>query len=627
MGDCKHRYRSDRPPCPRVAAADGDLCPWHNPKVDKSAPYVGETLSSVIRDAGPPDLEECHLIGIDWPGAHLAQANLKGADLRDANLRGADLQGADLRGAQLRRADLQGADLTDADLAGADLTDAHFGKATLGRSSLRDTLIEGTVLNSADLRHVDVAGAAIESFYWNRLTRFSGIRGLEPRADAGDATQRYVAPFALGEHDISASRRSSLRESDPDLERTRFYRSSTIQRPPLPSAAESRRGPAVSAAPETATAARDPEASDLRRRVAVFRRHNRQLVVVVFLSVLIAITAVGLALTGQLTRPGDDSDPPDVPPERPVVDPTRTTSSEDDGTGSAEDVAFYRERIAELSAELDRAQRRIGSMSSQAAGHQQRLDEFESTISALQVENARLHAQADEAAQLRRERDRMQQRIDNLLATNSRLERTATILSSGMGEMQGELDRLRRMTRQEQTELALLEDLDKQVTRLQRKLAATEQQLEQSREAKRSLEFDLEQAQQVMDALVRRIQGTPLESMLGEAGDRATEIALQPDVPVVLGGDVLLTFTASPESKGRIRCTLVLQGAPEDRLPEVSVILLDRSGAALHKLGFSFPTNPEQPGFASAVTVIDSPVFPAAARLVATPSLEDVLGR
>jgi uncharacterized protein YjbI with pentapeptide repeats len=608
---CTHRFRAKRDPCELATGPDGELCPWHNPRVDKAAAYVADTLAELIRSQDHADLEECHLVGLMWPGAKLTKGNLRGADLRDANLRNADLTKVDLRGAQLRRADLRGATLDNAQLDGADLTDANLGNVSMAGASMQGALIEGTVFNGADLRKANVSEALIESFYWNRLTRFSGIRGVEAKPVTDDATQPFFAPFAMGDHDISASRRSSLRDSDPDLERTRLYQakpgasSATMpQPPPAPTK------PLTDAVLEQEAVQTTASLAAARNQLLIFRKRNRQILVLLFLSLLVAVSlAAALVLRPPQRSNGTVTPNPDL-----VVDTAPTQQQQD--------LAFYRQEIARLTGDVNTAERARDAAERQLRSQEQREAQSGVDHRELSLENARLRASDDDAASLRRKLARLQSNYNDMLAQNRRLERTSSILAEGLDNLQRENERLTELTTQEQRDLVMIQGLEGQIKDLRTELANTKRQLDRTSENKISLEFDLRQAESAMDALVRRIQGTPLEALLGTMPDEAPILTLTPGEPLVLGGDVLLTLTVEHATDERIQVTVIAQGPPDQALPDISVILYGPDEEPMHKLGYSFPTQPRRPGFASASSLLEASIFPQAARVLVTPNAE-----
>ena len=75
------------------------------------------------------NMEQAHLVGVNFAFADLSGARLQRAQLATANLASAKLVAADLRNSDLSRANLCGADFRRADLRGADLRDANLARA------------------------------------------------------------------------------------------------------------------------------------------------------------------------------------------------------------------------------------------------------------------------------------------------------------------------------------------------------------------------------------------------------------------------------------------------------------------------------------------------------------------
>ncbi len=127
---------------------------------------TGDTVESLLRDAGcrvTGDRENPHIDcgGVDLSytildGAALPGANFAGSQMVGVSLAGADLTGAVFNGAWLYAADFTGADLSDAELIGADLNDARLVDVDLSRS-----VIENTFLTGADLTRVKLHEARL----------------------------------------------------------------------------------------------------------------------------------------------------------------------------------------------------------------------------------------------------------------------------------------------------------------------------------------------------------------------------------------------------------------------------------------------------------------------------------
>lgn len=93
-----------------------------------------------------------------------AKANLSGADLIEADLSGVNLSRANLKMAHLIEADLSKADLSDAILHKADLTRAYMNgislmEADLSQANLRESNLSNANLSGADLSEANLSGA------------------------------------------------------------------------------------------------------------------------------------------------------------------------------------------------------------------------------------------------------------------------------------------------------------------------------------------------------------------------------------------------------------------------------------------------------------------------------------
>ena len=150
--------------------------------VQSSVDPLIEQLRSGTPPAGPVDLRQAMLAGMNLSGANLAGADLQGADLQGADLSGArlfkaNLSGANLSGANLERAELSGADLTEANLEAARMENAGLGMAVLRNAKLFRANMRSTTLSQADLTGADLRCAGLES-----------ARILEARLEGADFT-------------------------------------------------------------------------------------------------------------------------------------------------------------------------------------------------------------------------------------------------------------------------------------------------------------------------------------------------------------------------------------------------------------------------------------------------------
>ncbi len=605
MSPCRHVYDDDRPDCPHFVPDGASLCLWHNATIDKTSPYVIDLLEQALR-MGAGDMEGAHLEGLIWPGAQLAGARLRGAHLEDAVLTGADLSGADLTDADLTRANLRGAILSKACLHRAHLNHAHLGEARLDSADLSGAKIHNTVFLASDLRHADLGGAEVEDFFWNRLTRFSGITGLEPTemADLEDDeadTQRFIAPVAMGAHDLDQRRIS--RGSDPELQRTRLYRSDIMPAPPQAMAPVN--------PPDTHSPAGDPRTPQLRRQIQILR-------LAAAAAILIATLATAMAVFLRYRMPDG------------VAPPETDTHAFDQQEREA-----YQSRLAALDEQLREANRRVMASTSSLERQREHLAEARGLVAELEDsqrflvhENARLRSAHDEAVIMRDRLHRLTAAHDRLAERNQALEQTSQILTRGLRDMRQQKEHLERHVYGDQlANEHRIRELDEANQGLNRELSEARTRLLSQGRRNAQLEAALTAAEHSLASFTRRIQGTQLESLL--LGDPAARplLRLQPGRTIALGGDVLVTLTVDIDEdheplpdRVRIRSELVVQGPPGQDLPEVSIAFYDHDDLPLRKISYAFPARIGTTGFANAVVSLDSPSFPAGARLLLTDS-------
>lgn len=606
MAPCKHRYRDRENPCPREATPGNDRCIWHNPRICKSDGYVADLLRESLPHEGA-DLEGCHLAGSQLSGVLLRKARLRGADLRDADLREADLRNADLREAILRRADLRRAKLTGACLDGCDLTDCILSEANCQEASLRGALIDGTVLLATDLRDADLGRAQIRSFAWNRLSRFNGIRGLEAqRSGSGDPnqTQAYASPFAMGSMDLSGARRGAgLHGSDPELERTRIYRSGLLAAP-APERLASHSSPAGPAL--------EPFTPPLpqRQELVHYRRAYRRMLALSAAAVFIAVLTTVLSLIDHQALP-ERPPPPEVivrPP--PPVD-----------VPSSAQVARINDLLRDketLQNQLDQLQRHLDD---ERSARRQERETLHDARRMAELETARLRAEADRAVTLARRLERSERSYEETLSEARRLERMAAIMADGVRELRTERDRLQEQLGRELVDRHRINTLQDRADVLEEDLAQARNQLARTREHNEHLEIDLRRSELAMQAIASRVKGTALEALLGTESDDGPRLQLRPGRPLTLGGEHLITLRVEPaEQSGTILVQLVIQGEPGKALPDVSVLLYGPDGRALRTLSFAFPGQ-QTTSFAQASTIISCPQMPVAARVLLSPSV------
>ncbi len=623
MSDCAHPYDRERPACAQSAPGDAERCIWHNAEVDKTPAYVVELLKQAVQmSAG--DCEGYHLEGLVWPGARLSGVNLRGAHLRDAVLAGADLVGADLTGADLTRTNLRAAQLDDARLAECELVETHLGSASLRRADLTGAHLAGTVLLGADLRETDMADAKVVDFQWNRLTRFSGIRGFEAEEqDDEEATQRYVAPVALGAHDLDTGQQLA-RGSDPELERPRVYRSDVLERPTSDPAAALEPIPRI---PTTKRPTPPATLSALRH----LRRQTRRMAIFCAAALILAMATTADVIRLRLNDRPDSTAPTTALPSAPPASSPLTT----------DDRAAYRARISSLSETVDRLEAQTQQAHEQAERARERLATAAGRIEALErarrdlaVDNASLREASDRVLLLEGTLTEVRNELADQIERNRRLEQASTILARGVDTLRSDKRELEEHVYGDQlANEHRIRDLSAKVATYEQELATAKRKIDATAQRNMELESALATAEESLTAFTRRIQGTHLESLLGEAAEEQPLLQITPGRVIALGGDYLITLRVDHEpgdgEEQHLRSELVVQGPPGERLPEVGLAFYGPDGHPLRKVAYAFPASAEARGFASAVSILSSPVFPRSARVILTPagSVEPRLGR
>lgn len=598
MRPCDHHYDDDRVGCPHPAPDGAETCLWHNQQISKAAPYVRQLIEQANQRSGG-DFEEAQLAGLAWPDAHLAYARLARADLRDAQLPRADLTGADLRGVVFKRANLQGAKLTGAKLDGADLSQAHLGEADLRDAEMVGARFDGTILIGADLRNANLKDAEVVDLRWNQRTRFAGIRGLEARGGTSDAdaTQRYIAPVAIGDG-------AELLEP----ERTRVYRQSdaTLTAPnatPTPTP-----GPQAVPAPIPG-----PDHTALKRANTRLRWA---------LAAALLLAALGTAGVAVLAL---------QPPPRPigggssggpvVVDPRGTGEPLDD-----QQRATYRAEIDRLAGELSQASSALDLANSrrqqEASRYETLLRDLEQARRLAELDASRLRTNQDEADDLRQQLELRTAEYRDLQARNLRLEQTAEILVEGVTRLERENAIFEQRSFEQLASGAQMAELEEQNQSMARELDAARRQLDRNENLRQELVDALQVAKNEMDRLAQAIQGTELESMLmSEDTSREPLLSLVRGEPVVLAGEYLVTLTvetgSSPEA---VITNVTVQGPTGDPLPDISVVLYEGPEQPARKITWGFPDSDAQRAFASAASEVQMARFPTHARVVLAPA-------
>ncbi|MFW5750978.1 MAG: pentapeptide repeat-containing protein, partial [Planctomycetota bacterium] len=518
-------------------------------------------------------------------------------------------------GADLTRTNLRAAHLDAARLAGCELVETHLGNASLRNADLTGAHLAGTVLLGSDLREADMADAEVADFQWNRLTRFSGIRGFEAEEQGDEeATQRYVAPVALGAHDIDTGAQMA-RASDPELERPRLYRSDVLERPVSDPAAALEPIPRI---PTTRQPTPPASLSALRH----MRRQTRRMAIFCAAALILAMAATADVIRLRL----DDRPAPTAPPTARLPEPPTSSPL------TSDDRAAYRARIRSLTDTADRLEQQVAQAHDQTERAGERLATAAGRIEALErarrdlaVDNASLREASDRVllleATLAEARNELAEQIDR----NRRLEQASTILARGVDTLRTEKRKLEKHVYGDQlANEHRIRDLSAKVTTYEQELATVERKLDATAQRNMELEHALATAEESLTAFTRRIQGTHLESLLGEAAEEQPLLQITPGRVIALGGDYLITLRVDHEpgegEEQHLRSELVVQGPPGERLPEVGVAFYGPDGRPLRKVAYAFPASAEARGFASAVSILSSPVFPRSARVILTPA-------
>lgn len=592
--------------CPRRAQGAGTWCIWHNTAVSKRADYVVTLLRDELsRSQG--DANGFHLQGLVWPHAQLAHCSLNEADLRDCVLPDANLRGASLDDSDCSRAQLSGANLRDASLRNVDLSNTHLAGADLRGADLRGARINETVLLDCDLRGARLDGAIITSFTWNRFTRFQDVSGFDAPVARGDTSDQETMPFpsplAAANHakGLSASRRKALSGVDPSWSKTRVFRQGSRHHAASPQlSALTPRKPA-SDPDQGSTKVYNPRLQPWRDRR------------VLSVAAIIIAWAVGSTLiAGYLATLRESQEP--VVIEVPRDTPTPPTQQTDDG----DDQRFYLRQIQQRDSELAQARRSNEALN-------QRLQEMDNQRIALQADIARLQDAADDNVHQHEELQRLQRQLQQVGYHNRRLEETAAILVAGNTSLQEERDRLHGQVEQRFAELEEVTRYRDQRDQALADLRELEDRLTHVSQERERLRSELERSSASFERFLTRLEGTRLEDYIRGEDDRGPLLRIEPNTALTLGGDdLLLSLRVAPAEKpGRVIVTVVMQRHQQQDLPDLSIILYGEEGRALRRLSFSFPSAGSSGPFVTAITEIDSPHFPSAARVSAARGLDD----
>ncbi|TVR08401.1 MAG: hypothetical protein EA401_13960 [Planctomycetota bacterium] len=592
--------------CPRQAHGAGTWCIWHNSQVSKRAEYVVTLLREELKRS-QGEANGFHLQGLIWPQAQLADCQLNEADLRDCVLPDANMRGVQLNDSDCSRAQLSGVDLREASLRNADLSHAHLAGADLRGADLRGARINETVFLDSDLRGARLDGAIITSFTWNRFTRFQDVSGFDapvPRGDTSDhETMPFPSPLAAANYaeGISSSQRRSLSNVDPNWSKTRVFRQGSRQ--------QSVHQGLHALTPRDSTGEPDQRSTMVfnpRRHAWSDRRWWAAAAVVV-------AWAIGASLIAGYFASTRAESPPrlvEVPGER--LDPP-TTQSDD-----PQEAAFYLRQIQRRDAEVSQLRRSNEALN-------ERLQNMDSQRIALQADIARLQDAADANVQYREDIRQLRRTVQNIGYHNRRLEETAEILVSGNTALQEERDQLHQQVQQRFEELEEVTRYRDQRDQALADLAELEEHLAHLTEDRNRLRRELERSSATFERFLTRLEGTGLEKYIRGEEDRGPLLHISPDRALTLGGDdLLLSLRVTPaERSGRVVVTVVMQRHQQQELPDLSIILYGEEGRALRRLGFSFPSSGSSGPFITAITEIDSPHFPTAARVSAARGLDD----
>lgn len=581
MAACQHQYPQHHGQCPHAVPAGATHCIWHNPLIKKSSDYIPDLLLKSSRESSG-NLEGFHLAGLFWPRAELAGQCLRDADLRDAILDGGNFAGSDLSKAVLRRASFKNADLHGAILSGADLRDTNLSGANLRDCDLSYATLSGTILLNADLTGANLAGAKVSDFSWNRLTRFTGIKGLEPQrsVDEDDETQMFFAPLALGSVGEEALPKSDLENPDPFLQRTRVF--------VVPDASSRKKR-------QTAVAHRAPGGSPLRIAASLI------------FGAMAGAGASWYLLQGQ----------PAAIESAPVV----VTRPED--TKRQSDV--YVQQIHELQARNDEALAKIQLMSQDATTQQAEMQKLQQAFEEARAEAARAHESDDKALMLSIQLKNQNKLIEDLAAASHRQERIASVLAEGAKRLEAEKADLAARLKTNVADQKLIVKLKAELSELKPALASAEKERDELTERNKKLSSELMSAWKDIERYLARVSGTGLQDYLIGSDTSAPFLDVTPGESIALGGDMLITLRlengATPRS---VMSMLTIQRPAEQGNPDITVALYDEQKRPLRRISYSFPHTDDGVPFTTASSTVACDTFPRFARIVIAPSTDSI---
>ncbi len=625
MTQCQHSYHNHNHSCQQTACPDSTLCIWHDPSVLKSDPYVIEVLQQTIALISD-DLIEFQLAGLQFPKAPWAGKCLNYADLSDANLQQANLSDAQLRGTRFHRSYLAGADLRGADLSHADLTGCNLSNATLSGANLQGVTLDNTILNGTDLRGADLSDAHIDSFSWNRLTRFAGVIGFEAETNSvtsDSATQKFVAPLALGQFDpLREQGHAPLDSSHPALRRTHVYKN--LNQNELLAGIET---PSMASIPSTHL-----NEIEKAHQLALHKQSRLTLVykILTAAAVLLALSGWVLASSYQSNSDAAINLQALLLKERSKSDRLQAELSklptQVDTPALAADDSKWKRLIEEKNKALIAADNEL-KLSQQREQHiedfrhqqEKNIADLQSKVDGLYIDNQRLNLRDDTFQNMRHKYNQAKQLAEDYRIKNQRLQRTASILAEGLDKVERERDELVVYKKQQLGKEFKNQDLVKSVDSLTRDKKSLEKFVTELESNNENLRIAGRNAIDKLDAFRQRIEGTSLQEILGEAQDTTNSIPIIPGKAIVLGGDYLVTLRVTPhdEDPDSIATRVVIQREAHDPIPDVNLILYDEQGSMLRRLSYSFSggsasTSP----FVSASSKISCQTFPASVRIL-----------
>ncbi len=585
MSACTHTFRDPARRCPHPATASGH-CLWHSPRVRKGDGYVRALVEQALIIGS---LAEAHLAHARLAGMDLSDRDLAGADLRDADLRGARLAGADLSGACLRRCDLTGADLTGAHLRGADLSDARLGRALLANADAAGALVEGTDLRAADCTGLNLEGARIGRFHWNRLTRFDGVRGLEPRTGDPDETQAFPAPLAL-----AGAVAGGLADPDPDAERTRTYAPVTDEPAPPVSVDRSHA--------TTTSAARIPDAAPVPRR-----RPWRPVLGLV----AVAALAAGAGWWG--APRGGETDGSLAGQVRQLADQHDATLAE---------LAATRQRLADAVADADASREEVRLVRTTGAQAAAERDQALARARAADLEALRLHAADDRALTSAVTIDELRTRLRELAQGSSRQESVARILAAGVERLQAENERLGRVRDDTVALRHRLDRIGEERDRLAGELAMVRSDRDRVQTSLTKAKGDLEAADQAIGRYLARLSASNLQEALGDDLEALPMHEVAPGSAIALAGRYAMTLRVDPVEAAQptVGVRLVLQRPAAEASPDVAIVLYDQDRKPLRRVALGFPHTDGGPPVIAGSASVGCDRFPRFARVIVTPA-------